>query len=62
MVKELYLDGENILGKENLKIYYYQLVREEIKVEFIDCKIISCNEENILKIEEYGKMEMIFQK
>lgn len=61
-VKELHLDGENILGKENPKTYHYQSAREEIKVEPTDCKTTSCNEENISKTEEHGKMETISQK
>ena len=61
-VKELLLDGENVLGKQRPKTCHNQSAEDEIKVQPIDCKTTSCNEETVSKTEEHGKMGTISQK
>ena len=61
-LKELRLDGENVLGKESPKTCHNQSAEEEIKVQPNDCQTTSCNEETVSKTEEHGKMKTISQK
>ena len=61
-VKELSLDGENVLGKQSPETCHNQSASEEIKIRPNDCKTSSCNEETVSKTEEHEEMATTSQK